>query len=302
MKPTTDETTYTVLKRETKIAPKISFTETAILWIYALVECHSEEVGFFGIVDEVEGGYLVRDIFYPKHQEANGGTCEISPEGESIMANWLISKGRIDDCAKVRFWGHSHHNMGVSPSGQDENQSIEKMNQRQAYFIRAICNKKEEMSVSFYDYVNQIRFDHIKWGIIEDNDAGEHAEIIEKIEKIMNGRAQNKNKIESIRKAIDPSHKYDAIKTRVEELKKVNIPSKTIMTTQYANYGRGFDYYSRDYCGDGVGQGWPGNHRFDDNRSSSALVRPPTAQDNFKSPGLTEKDAERLIQQWKDAE
>lgn len=227
--PDNCKTTYTMLKPETKTAPTIIFSTTALKWIKALVEVHNEEVGWLGIVDERPNNtYFIRDIFYPKHEEANGGTCEISTEGESLMANWLIDHNRIDDCSKVRFWGHSHHNMGVSPSSQDESQSIEKIKHRKTNFIRAICNKKGEMSVSFYDYSNQIRFDQIRWLSEDDTPSSVMDEKASKIFEILSDiSTKRKDQFFEIIKLINCEDVlYEDIKKKVEDLKKTNIPDK----------------------------------------------------------------------------
>jgi len=241
------KTTYTLLKPDVKTAPTIIFGTTALKWIKALVEVHSDEVGFFGIVDKRPNNtYFIRDIFYPKHQEANGGTCEISPEGEAIMANWLIDHGKIDDCQKVRFWGHSHHNMGVSPSGQDESQSIEKIDQIKANFVRAICNKKGEMSISFYDYNNQVRFDQIKWGIEDDTSPEIMNQKAQKIIEILSDESVPRNRqfFEIIKIVNDEGTVYEDIKKKVEELKKINIPEKHSSFSPVQqwdnNFGRGY--------------------------------------------------------------
>lgn len=166
MKHDDKQTTYTKLEQVTVIAPNIKISKNAIKWLTLLAEMHDHEIGVFGCVDEIaENSYLIRDIFYPKHCEANGATCEISPEGETLMAEWLISHNREADLAKVKFWGHSHHTMDVFASGQDESQALERMTRTQSYFIRGIFNKEGKLSISFFDYTRKIKFDHIKWEV-----------------------------------------------------------------------------------------------------------------------------------------
>lgn len=165
------QTTFTTLVSIKITAPTIKITKNAVKWLTAMADLHSHEVGVFGFVDELpDNVYVVRDIFYPKHSEANGATCEISPEGETLMAEWLMSHNREDDLSKVKFWGHSHVDMGVSPSVQDEEQSIKRMNMNESYLIRGIFNKAGLLSISFYDYINKRRFDNIKWETDEDED------------------------------------------------------------------------------------------------------------------------------------
>jgi hypothetical protein len=172
MKPEpTEKTTYSTLEPIKIIAPTVKVSKNALIWLSCLADLHEHEVGVFGFVDELpDNTYLIRDIFYPKHCEANGATCEISPEGETLMAEWLIAHNREADIGKAKFWGHSHVNMGVFPSVQDEDQAIERMKRTESYFIRGIFNKDGLLSISFYDYKNKRRFDHIKWETEADTD------------------------------------------------------------------------------------------------------------------------------------
>lgn len=201
-------TTYTRLEQSTMTAPNIKVSKNAVKWLTALADMHDHEIGVFGCVEEVgENSYLIRDIFYPKHCEANAGTCEISPEGETLMAEWLMSHGREADLGKVKFWGHSHHTMDVFASGQDENQAMERMERTQSYFIRGIFNKEGKLSISFFDYARKLRFDHIKW----ETDVDEEEKII---------------------------------RDKIAELKKVNLP--TIKVTYPSTFVNSSNYDSKD--------------------------------------------------------
>ena len=184
------DTTYVSLEKTTVKPPVIILTQKALNWMSVIAELHDEEVGVIGIVrEDGDNTYIIDDIFYPKHQMMTGATCEISPEGEADMVNWLASKGRIEESTMIRFWGHSHVNMGTSPSAQDEDQAIYRMKRNRAYFIRGIFNKKGALTISFYDYENRRRFDNIKW--------------------------------------LHESDELDEIRAKIEALKKVNIPEKT---------------------------------------------------------------------------
>jgi hypothetical protein len=227
------KTTYTILKPEVRVAPNIVFSSTSIRWMQALVDAHQDEIGWFGIVDErSDKSYFIRDIFYPKHQEANSATCEISPEGEALMAAWLLDHGRESDLSKVRLWGHSHHNMGVSPSSQDDIQSMEKIERNKSYLIRVICNKSHEMSVSFYDYVNQVRFDNIKWSVEDDVPDEIYNEKVSKIiELLTQNNGKRKEQFYEIIKLIQNESDIDnRILAKVEELKRTNLPIKNSYT------------------------------------------------------------------------
>jgi hypothetical protein len=144
--------------------PVVIISKKADVWIKVMVDEHEAEVGFLGIVDEIQHNgkpaYYVREIFYPKHQRMDAGTCEISAEGETEIANFIMDRCE-SDVEKIRFWGHSHHTMGTSPSGQDEKQAIERMEGTQKYLIRAICNKSGEMSISFFDYETMLKHEDL---------------------------------------------------------------------------------------------------------------------------------------------
>lgn len=232
MKPDDRKTTYTKLQTETMVAPKVVFGTTALKWIQALVEAHTTEVGFYAIVDERGEGddknYFIRDVFYPKHSEMNGSTCEISPDGENEMMEWLLDHGREADIPKVRFWGHSHCNMGTTPSGQDESQALARMAQTRSYLIRAIVNKSGEISISFFDYNAQIRFDNVKWE--KEDDIGEDiiGAKLARIQEILNdGEVSPSDKLLDIARTTMSDDQMDSINKKIKALKVENAPPKT---------------------------------------------------------------------------
>jgi len=219
--------TYLVLKPERKIPPTIIFSKKALRWISELIDAHDGEIGFYGVVDSNEATYTyyVRDIFYPKHQLVTSATCEISAEGEAIVMQWLIEHGREDDVGKMLLWGHSHHSMGVSPSGQDDKQALERMASTKEHVIRIIVNKEKLMSVSFFDYKQQIRFDSVKWSADEQGDELECVEMASKIRDILAESITAKEKLKKIDEIMYSDKKSEEIKAKILELKKVNVPT-----------------------------------------------------------------------------
>ena len=236
MRPDKHNTTFSLLVRqgETKTPPKVIFSTTSLRWIKAMVEVHQLEIGWYAIVDErPDYAFFVRDVFYPKHSEANGATCEISPEGETEVMTWLMDHGRDADIPKMRLWGHSHHNMGTGPSGQDEVQALERMNSTKSFLIRIICNKEGEISCSFFDYERNLRFDHIKWEVEDDDDESHYNSQIDEIASIIaDTLISSKQKVHEINSLTGVDGQYEIIRRKVEELKKVNMPSPT-------NYNKG---------------------------------------------------------------
>lgn len=139
--------------------PKIIFKYKSLVMMKKIVDKLDKEVGWLGIVERVgDHTYIVSDIHVPK-QEANGATCEITPEGLAELVSTLPGE-QVD---KVRLWGHSHGKGGVFASAQDDTQAMETLKNCQDYLIRVICNQAGVMSVSFFDYVNKKIYENINW-------------------------------------------------------------------------------------------------------------------------------------------
>lgn len=243
MKNITSTPTYTVLKPEKKIPPTILFTPKALKWIEALIENHSEEVGFYGIVEEDNYKFLITDIFYPKHQLATATTCEISPEGEADIMNWLINHNRAEDISKMMMWGHSHHSMGISPSAQDDKQAVDRMESTKHHIIRVIVNKEKLMSVSFFDYNQQVRFDNIAWKEFDNTGDSEKIKLLNDIQAVLSSNSDPDKKILDIDRIMYSDHEMQEINKKVIELKEINIPKPVVHSYHngvHTSYGAGY--------------------------------------------------------------
>jgi hypothetical protein len=237
--------TYTPITTGTATAPVIVFSKKAIKWIAALVDIHPVEVGWYGVVDKREdGSYFVRDVLYPKHSEMEAATCEISPEGEAEMIELLMNEDREEDIPKAKkLWGHSHHNMTTHPSGQDEKMAMEIMESSQDFLIRAICIKKGEMSLSFYDYERKLRFDHVGFTVETDETDEDIVSRLNSIRTIMDNDGETstlKKKFSEIKNLVMHDGETKQIRKWVRELKVVNTPVPTkIVTTTYPSNSNG---------------------------------------------------------------
>lgn len=130
-------------------APQVYYTPLVWESIRYLVDTIATEVGWLGLVDiDDDGNYLVTEIFVPK-QTVSGVETDITPEALVDLAVDLESKGISSE--KLIYWGHSHVNMGVSPSMQDEVQVEEFLDNGCKYFIRGIYNKHGSSKVDVYD-------------------------------------------------------------------------------------------------------------------------------------------------------
>jgi len=151
---------------------KISYTKsfkyekaTAILWLtsdaysktVALVTNFSDEVAWHSTaVRHNKNEFIIEDIFvYP--QEVTGSTVTTDQEG---YTKWLYE---FDDDTfnAIRMQGHSHVNMGVSPSGVDEGHREQILSQLDTdmFYIFMVWNKKLETHTLIYDMENNILYD-----------------------------------------------------------------------------------------------------------------------------------------------
>lgn len=126
--------------------PRVLVSREAYEDMYLLADECREEVGWLGTVRRMGPDFLIEEMFLFE-QEVHGTTCEITPDGLAAVATELLSSrpNGMDVANSIRFWGHSHVNMGTTPSGQDESQLQELAASCEDFFIRAILNKGGRM-------------------------------------------------------------------------------------------------------------------------------------------------------------
>ena len=99
--------------------PTIYITPNAYTKMRALVNKTETEIGWYGTVCKMPGlnnVYIIEDILvYP--QTVTGATCT---QDDDKMFEFEMSL-TTEQVNSKRFHGHSHVNMGVTPSGVDEN-------------------------------------------------------------------------------------------------------------------------------------------------------------------------------------
>ncbi len=129
--------------------PHVLVSREAYEDMFEIVSQSDKEVGWLGTVRKLGRDFLVEEIFLFE-QEVHATTCEITPEGLAKVAQELIYSrpDGMDVCNRLCFWGHSHVNMGTSPSGQDEVQLKELASNAEEVFIRAILNKAGRIEIT----------------------------------------------------------------------------------------------------------------------------------------------------------
>lgn len=136
------------------------FTEMAWQKMQTLIREFSTEVAWHGIAhrgdDASKDEYYITDILvYP--QEVTGATVNTDQERYEL---WLMQH-EDDVFNNIRAQGHSHVNMGTSPSGVDltHQEKILAQLEDDMFYIFMIWNKRGEKTIKIYDLAKNVLFD-----------------------------------------------------------------------------------------------------------------------------------------------
>lgn len=143
--------------------PNVRFDITAWEKIQFIVDHESMEIGWFGTVDHdpKSNTYVITDIFITE-QKRHGATCEQSAKGLNELTSEIIrdlslsSEEKRNRLNTFNFWGHSHVNMGVSPSCEDIANA--KRFAGKDFLITGIFNKKGDVRLDFWDFKNNLHY------------------------------------------------------------------------------------------------------------------------------------------------
>lgn len=136
----------------------VLFTEMAWQKMQTLVREFDKEVAWHGIAERCneKDAYLISDILvYP--QEVTGATVTTDQEKYQM---WLMSQ-EDEVFNNIRMQGHSHVNMGVTPSSVDLNlyESILEQLDEDMFYIFMIWNKRWDKTIKIYDIRENILFE-----------------------------------------------------------------------------------------------------------------------------------------------
>ena len=131
-----------------KPVPFVVFTPEVHQQMEYIVQQSPLEVGWMGLVTDLGNSiYLIDKIGIPE-QEVTATETDIDQDALTQLALRFDDEG--EDPSRMYAWFHSHVNMGVTPSAQDELQ-IEEFLPECPIFIRGIMNKKGALKVDVYD-------------------------------------------------------------------------------------------------------------------------------------------------------
>lgn len=161
--------TKTFTKNERKAT--LHFTEMANLKMMQLVDKFDKEIAWHGVAfrdDNLENDdYYITDILvYP--QEVTGATVTTD---QTKYQSWLYEHDD-DVFNNIRFQGHSHVRMGVTPSGTDESlyERLLGMCRDDDFYIFGIWNKNNARNIAIYDMKKNLAFDNSEITVVIDDD------------------------------------------------------------------------------------------------------------------------------------
>ena len=195
------KSTYTTTIKQIK-NKNVNFgiSNDALTLMQKYVEGCTDEIGWFFTVEKDEeypGWYFIEDCIL-FHQEVHSTTTEVNGDNLIKLSEEILSKpDGVEFWNKMKGWGHSHVNMGVTPSGQDDNQMEFFSNSGFDFFVRIIANKKGELKIDLYDYSIGVAYIDVPWTVYSGIEERELAsQIVELQKQIEAKRLEKESKIE----------------------------------------------------------------------------------------------------------
>jgi hypothetical protein len=223
-----------------EFAPRVGITSEALTKMQVYVAECSDEIGWLGTARmNKEARTVIIDDVYLFEQDVHGATTEITPEGLTDFATELLEKGEegIEIWNNLKMWGHSHVNMGITPSGQDNSQMKTFKEGGHDWFIRLIANKKGEMKLDLYDYETGVTYLDLPWVEIMDEESNRINQQIEVLYAQLD--AHEKARLEAYQAGIK-----EEMKTKVRKMRTVTTTARTgYQTTANYNYANEYGYY-----------------------------------------------------------
>lgn len=190
--------TQIVVETKEKFEPRIYITPHAYEKQNIIIEeSPVNEVGWFGWARETSPGvYHILDMMVPD-QEVHATTCAISAKGTWQTTQYAEEKlvpiyGEAIQMEE-RVWGHSHVNMGISPSKQDRDTMQEYANEANGFYIALIGNRKGEIDYRVIIPERNEIWEYVPWEVkplATENDESEALE--EELKALLGDRVTEK--------------------------------------------------------------------------------------------------------------
>ena len=136
-----------------KEAAKLIISMPAWRKMTALINECDKEIAWHGVVSKERNVYTIEDILvFP--QTVTG--CTVTSD-ETEYSLWLANQPD-EIFNKLRFHGHSHVNMGVTPSGVDTTYQEDILRNLNDFYIFMIWNKKGDHWCAIYDLESNMAY------------------------------------------------------------------------------------------------------------------------------------------------
>lgn len=147
--------------------PTIWIAQEAYNDMLMIVDESPIEVGWLGIVEQLQGGgLLIGEIFMPE-QDCSAVVTKMSANGVAEIGQKILArKNGTELYNKLRFWGHSHVDMDTGSSVQDDIQLEEFAQNACDFFIRGILNKRGKIEFTIAYYKLGMTITDVPWSVI----------------------------------------------------------------------------------------------------------------------------------------
>jgi len=199
----------------------VRLTQEAYRKIVTLVTEFKDEVGWHGTVSRSgDNEFTIEDIYvYP--QEVTGSTVNTD---QAAYTKWLYE---LDDNTfnNIRMQGHSHVNMGVSPSGVDDKHRQQILDQLEPdmYYIFMVWNKSLSIHTLIYDMARNILYEDSDVDVMLVDDGG--------MDEFLADAKKN------VQKPVAKKHK-NKHKPRRPSIGQIELDAELDDYPQYGTYGR----------------------------------------------------------------
>lgn len=157
--------------------PTILISKQTYDAMYYIVAESSEEVSWLGTVERDGMTFLIDEVFL-FDQEVHATQTRLDEESVGGFFTELASQpDGVEKVERVRFWGHSHVNMGVTPSGSYGRADYGDLGQMHSfgescdYMVMGIANKGGAFRFEIFFYDLGIRVQDVGWEIYEPEQA-----------------------------------------------------------------------------------------------------------------------------------
>jgi hypothetical protein len=207
------------------VYPNIYYTLDVAVTIDHIVHSQNFEVAWMGLVEKLsDSEYIIYKIYIPS-QTVSAASVDIEPDAIAKMAMKVLDDN--EDPSKLRYHGHSHVNMAVSPSLVDQEHMFDYL-EHADWFIREIRNKKGEQKLDLFDKENGVAFQCLTSEIWEFNrDAAFYEAIDTQLKEFVKQRVPTYYQRDT--KTIQPLQSYTKENSLVSEAanRLANLPNKT---------------------------------------------------------------------------